>query len=617
MTTTQVKINKLIQSDGFQPLLTTYLDNNEDIEQRYSAFKTQLSANRFVVPVAGVQGSGKSTTLNAIAFNRRVLPVDVDETTCVPVEIGDLSQAGGMATVHYADGRQEIIQATEEGLSAAVHNAENPGNERGVDRVVLGSDAAVFSNGLVLVDLPGTGSLTPANAATTERYLTEAVGVIFMLRTVPPLTRSESIFIALQWSRLRTAYFLQNRWNDETDEEAQAGRDHNVAVLKQLAERSGIPLTVDPEIYIVNADAALNARFSGDAHALQASGMSAFLSAMEQEGQEWGRRVLATITQAINADLERARAKIEDQLEILQGDSATRQARLAEDSQRFDKYIAAIDTKFTTIRAVCGQFDDTMRQDLEAWGTRMRGELRNTMRTKLRAGITDGPRLKRALEDEQGVAAEDAFEMVQIAIGQFSAEIEGTLGDIEAWTGVVPAERRTVDREESAKWENVLPVAVSSIASILAAVKIGAVVGGSSAGAPTAGILTVPGAIAGAIGGLLVGLVSTWLGTRSRNLITEVRATNAETQVFSAIDDFIDITRKSLETSATDFRKQVDVQLAAWRDMQVKRFEEQRQALILTEQLSQGDRDKQLAQVRLDRDRLVTFANLFQEAANG
>src|SRR5574343_358123 len=96
---------------------------------RLQTYRSQLAAERFVLPIAGIQGSGKSTLLNALAFDEPVLPIDADETTCVPVEIRWAERPQPQATVHYADGRTETLPRTEDALRSVVHNESNPGNE--------------------------------------------------------------------------------------------------------------------------------------------------------------------------------------------------------------------------------------------------------------------------------------------------------------------------------------------------------------------------------------------------------------------------------------------------------------------------------------------------------
>ena len=80
--------------------------------ERLRAYRGQLSAERFVLPIAGIQGSGKSTLLNALAFDEPVLPIDADETTCVPVEIAWAAESSPHAQVHFADGRVETLPCT-------------------------------------------------------------------------------------------------------------------------------------------------------------------------------------------------------------------------------------------------------------------------------------------------------------------------------------------------------------------------------------------------------------------------------------------------------------------------------------------------------------------------
>jgi hypothetical protein len=609
-------IVRLVRDRGFQALLGGYLESGDGLRDRYDGYASQLSSRRFVVPIAGVQGSGKSTALNAIAFDRRILPADVDETTCVPVEIAWSPEPDANAVVRYVDGTEEVIPATEVSLQAVVHNGENPGNVKGVERVILRSNSAVFRNGLVLVDLPGTGSLTAANMTTTERYLSEAVGVIFMLRTVPPLTRSESIFVALQWARLRTAYFLQNRWSDETEEEANAGLEHNVSVLRDLAARTRIPLDGDPKVHVADADAALNARFSSDAGQLEASGLSAFVDDLETETRDWGRRVRRSILVAVGNDCEHVQALIGERLENLRADSATRREMIVEEGRRFDSYISKVNAKFEEIDRYCRTFRSETLGDLEDWGERRRGDLRNAMRTKLRAGITDGPRLERALQDEQGLAAEGVFEMVEMAVMRFRDDIAGTLQGIDSWAGYLPDQRFTVSSEESTKWENLIPVVLSPAGAIGGG--FGGAWAGAQIGAALGSSLGPPGAILGGIvGGVLAGLAALWMGQKSRSVVLEQRAKSVEGEVFAGIDRFIDATRASLADAISEYCKKVEADLSAWHQAQTRVFENQRRRMEEAELLSQEEKDRLIAGLLGDLESVGSYSDLIREAARG
>lgn len=80
----------LIEDERFSNLLEKYLNNDKqgiDYNRYFEHFIENLNKKEIMVPVLGIQGAGKSSFLNAILMEENVLPTDVDETTCVPVEV--------------------------------------------------------------------------------------------------------------------------------------------------------------------------------------------------------------------------------------------------------------------------------------------------------------------------------------------------------------------------------------------------------------------------------------------------------------------------------------------------------------------------------------------------
>lgn len=579
-------------------------------EQRYLAYENQLTARRFVVPIAGVQGSGKSTLLNAISFGTRVLPEDVSETTCVPIEIAWSQNPNSKATVHYFDGRTALIPYTEESLAEIVHNERNPGNKQQVERVVLESSCDLFEDGLVLVDLPGTGSLTTANMQTTLRYLKDAVGVIFMLRTVPPITRSESTFIALQWASLPTAFFVQNRWNDETDEEAQAGKEHNAKILQQIATQVRVPMVGEHSIHVIDCSAASRSALNQDVQLAESSGLIGLTETLRQFSQNWIVNLREGIKSALLRDLNGIDQQIEKQLIELTLDEDILRQRMAEDERRFERYLQDIDQRACAIRRDYQDFQLSQKQQLRSWANSKSGELRNLMRTKMRAGIVDGPRLAKALADEQAIATDDVFSRIQEDVLALQDKLRSDLEGLDVWNAVKPDAYFTVNKEESTKWENIADKVGGAV------VGIGGMYGGIETGGYIGTLLGGPGigtVIGGVIGGLLGGLAGRWLGGKARSSVSEQREKAVEGEVFSAIDRYIDNTSSVLKKSIDEFCSDIDCALKDWREGQVSKFESERERTRKDSQQNQVKKDQMILNLKNEKKLVRDIAGQLTE----
>ena len=221
-----MKYVDLINDSRFNFLLEKYLnkDNAVNYIDYFNHFIDNLNEKEIIIPVLGIQGAGKSSFLNSILMEENILPTDVDETTCVPVEVR-YGEDTEKAIVHFLDKECKEIKLCD--LEKYVHNDYNMANELKVSKIILYNKNDVLNNNVVLVDLPGVGSLTPENQRTTLDYVNKLVSGIFMLRTNPPITRTERNFINALWPKLSNTIFVQNKWNDESDEDALDAKEHN------------------------------------------------------------------------------------------------------------------------------------------------------------------------------------------------------------------------------------------------------------------------------------------------------------------------------------------------------------------------------------------------------
>ena len=137
-----------------------------EFRSRIASLAARLEDNNLEVAFFGRVSSGKSSLLNAL-LGTDVLPVGVNPITAVPTRLrnGDSVHA----RVTFASGRNEEVSIDE--FRNLVSEAGNPGNQRNVTHALVEIPSSRLSQGIVLVDTPGLGSLARRGAAETMAYL--------------------------------------------------------------------------------------------------------------------------------------------------------------------------------------------------------------------------------------------------------------------------------------------------------------------------------------------------------------------------------------------------------------------------------------------------------------
>jgi len=568
------------------------------IIERFAEYKKRLSARRFIVPVTGVQGCGKSTLLNAMLFERAVLPIEVDETTCVPVEIIYSQTPSEKAIVEFRDERKESVIADRITLADYVDNANNPGNKKGVKRVILESDAQVLKNGLVLVDLPGVFSLTKANYETTLSYLSESIGILFLLRTIPPLTRSEAAFVANFWARLRTVFFVQNRWNDETDEEVNNALEYIKLTLMDIAKRSRIKLENPLDIYIVNAYEALKGRLSKDEGLIQKSGLQTFMEKLNLWARNWPEVVRSATLGGIASDIKDVYDDIVRQINELSTDREKIKENLRLEEKQFNKYMEELNKRYKQGIKILEDFQKETKTFINNWDQNARSDLRNAMRTKFRAGIVDGPRLERALRDEEGEKLNEIFSEIQEKILVLQDEIKERFKDLQPWKPRTFDPIHTISTPEKLKWEK-LTSKISGPGIALVGAEIGASVGGP---------------IGAFVGFIIGGFLGYWLGKKGEHKITNLRVKEVEPKVFKAIDNFVEHTCRDLNSQINEVVEYLGNVLNSWRDEQKSTYEKARVKTEENLKASFEERQAKIEKLKSELELLNTWLDKLEGA---
>jgi phage tail tape-measure protein len=232
----------------------------------------------------------------------------------------------------------------------------------------------------------------------------------------------------------------------------------------------------------------------------------------------------------------------------------------------------------------------------------------------MRAGIVDGSRLARALEDEQSQATDDIFMQVQDMALSLQDKMSSALRDADAWSFQAPDFRATVERKESTKWENLGSRAGSlggGIAGAWGGAKLGASIG--SLGGPAGA--AIGGAVGAVIGGILSGLAGNWLGNKGKEAIIEQRAKAAEEEVFAAINTYLSESSKALNKIAVDFCDQLDTLLEQWRQAEIASFELERQQSLESMKMSDDEKARAGAALEADQVRLDTLQMQLSKAS--
>lgn len=137
-----------------------------EFRPRLDALANRLEDNNFEVALFGRVSSGKSSLLNRL-LGFDLLPVGINPITAVPTRL----QYGPAvrALVSFGTGNSNEVSIQE--FAKLVSERGNPGNQKNVARAVIEVPSNRLSEGIVLVDTPGLGSLAKRGAAETLAYL--------------------------------------------------------------------------------------------------------------------------------------------------------------------------------------------------------------------------------------------------------------------------------------------------------------------------------------------------------------------------------------------------------------------------------------------------------------
>ncbi|MDX9977253.1 MAG: dynamin family protein [Candidatus Cloacimonadales bacterium] len=548
------KLISLLNDKNFSQLIRKHRQESrsESIQESLDKFIDVLKQDDCRISVLGSQGSGKSTFLNALLLDDTILPVDVDETTCIPVEMKYTNEEQLKATVFYQNGNSLEVPATEEGLKPYVHQVDNPDNTKEIDRIVLHSNNKLLKSGLVLVDLPGVGSLSQKNQKTTYNYIKESAAAIYLLRTNPPIDQTDKVMIQLTLPLITKTFFVQNQWVDETAAEVEDGKLYNLERLSDLAKLNNHS-EKDIDIRVINVHKALIGKLHDDQKKIDESKIKPFFDVLISFSEKWKQSIIESIR-------DKTKSFVVDSINVIQEQRRITDLNLQDAIKEITAKEDVFKKEFDNNKKIaddCLQFIRNEKykiiEEIETVAHHAYSQLRNSIREEIQRGLVSSDMVRNALQNHINEQNDFVFYEINpsiIALLESISHRISQLGDFSFEKGQIASNVSVSDKSKVHSF-------YAPIAGLAGAV--GGALGGASLGATFGSAFGPVGSI---IGGVLGGLLGSFLGNRAKtvHLDQQKRQTWSEVEPYTNAfkDNIIQAYNKQLDKLYTDINREIN-----------------------------------------------------------
>ena len=547
----------LINDDRFNFLLEKYMNSESagiNYKDYFEHFIENMNKNEIVIPVLGIQGAGKSSFLNSILMDDNVLPTDVDETTCVPVEVR-FGTDTSRAEVYFKGRSMEEIDVSD--LEKYVHNDYNPANELGVSKIVLFNDSEILKSNIVLVDLPGVGSLTPENQKTTIDYVNKLVAGIFMIRTNPPITRTEKNFINALWPKLSNTIFVQNKWNDETEEDAEDAKEHNEGVLNGISVSHNDNREV--HVNIVNVYEAVKGKFAHDSGLYAKSGINEVISEIKDISKMYNYNLNETLRIKIEETFKNLEDRIQNFIKVSINEDRVNELEKEKQIGEIKQILLYNKNYFREIRNYASDEMDKIIEEASYIIKENIENLRYNIKNVINRGIVDGEMLSSIYKESSDRAVNNIMDEVLSITSELIKNLNTKLNyiTIKGFDGTYE-NISFFNKESSFKFEKSIPSLLGLSTGIMGA-------------AGTVGSLGGP---LGILVGMGIGFVFSIIGDSIRKEILSTRAEYTIKDLEPMIEDLENYLREEILDDLRAKSQEVDNSIKELRKKIEKTFKE-------------------------------------------
>lgn len=521
--------------------LDAYSDTKESLGSGILKSIKNSKRSELIIPVLGMQGMGKSTLINGL-LEENILPNDADETTCVPVEVKFGTTE--CAKVHFFDKKNEIIVHTREELNEYVDNNYNPANEKHVANIELFRNISILKDGMVIVDLPGVGSLTKENENTTKRYVENLCSAIFVIPTVPTIRNKEALFIKSLWSQFSKAIFVQNEWGESKDELSDS-IDFNNKVLRKIAEELHNPY--NDEIIVVNAYKAVAGAVKNDRSLIDKSNIKTLYDKIIEIASNWEDTRESILQTRINLSIEFVKGVIRKRLSDLKKSKEEIEEENKRQLEVFHQGTIELLDKIDKLKRYLRDQEDEVYFTTKQKASESAKKIRAAIYRVIDKGVYDGERLSTAFNDiQEGEIKDftndiiDFFMTIKFEVEKQFAEIQQIQIDND-----INVHAEKIDLGNSVKWERGFQFAAN----------LGGAIGGAIGAGPLLAALGVAGPAGWIVAGVGFAIYSVFslLGFGVKKIKQSERADKAKKQVSPYIDEIERSLMKSIPAKYDEF----------------------------------------------------------------
>ena len=537
---------EIVKGSSLYDILEKYSQEDEHLGQRLVDLQKRINNREIYIPFLGVQGAGKSTLINSL-LGEDILPNEADETTCIPVEVRYSDKP--IVKVYKNDDEAETINLSKDEIALYVDNTYNPGNEKGIKRIVIENKYEVLKNGVIIVDLPGVGSLTHENEETTVNYIQKVSATVFLFSTTPPILKKEAKFIESIWRNINNAFFVQNVWNDISEKEKQEGLERNRNTLLNISEK--INASYDGKVIPINAWAAAKGNYTQNAEMIKKSNIDELKTEMASFAVNYAENAEKSFRNRVLMTVDYVKDILEEKI-----DQSSMSYDEVMDELREKK--RSLEDKTDEIRKIARNIEDKLYEDKKEIKKFAKEEadvktnlLKTEMHQLINKGIVDGSQLDVAFSDYQNQheieACDDAYEKLNKLSEDLQSDYESLLISLDV-DKEMSEEKVVFNKKKKLKWEK------GAKTIMILGADIGGMVAGGAIGTATTTALaaTTIGAAAGPLGiivGAAAGITICLLGAGVATLFKKGVSATRGAITKNELEPFLEEYRNKLEST--------------------------------------------------------------------